>query len=127
MFDTTYLETLAASLAGHGHVDRLDPGLADSEIDAIQRRFGFTFPPISEPCSSSPCRSGGSFRIGVMAPRNNCDSRLGWLSRVARASLFSRSVGNVPKRCRPAFCVHSLICMVEPPERLPLRHPPTVT
>ncbi len=45
MIDTAYLENFAAALRNHEQVDRLDTGLSDSEIEAIQGRFGFTFPP----------------------------------------------------------------------------------
>src|SRR5262245_44773204 len=44
--ERAYLERLATVLRSRTDlVDRLDPGLCDAEIDAIQNRFHFTFPP----------------------------------------------------------------------------------
>jgi len=46
MIDAAYLETFAATLRSFPEtVERLDPGLTDSEITAVEKRFGFIFPP----------------------------------------------------------------------------------
>jgi hypothetical protein len=46
MIDNAYLETVFATLRSQPHIlERLDPGLTDSEVDAVQRKFGFDFPP----------------------------------------------------------------------------------
>ncbi len=43
--DSGYLDTLAAALTSRPEVVRLDPGLTDAEIESVQSRFGFLFPP----------------------------------------------------------------------------------
>jgi len=43
--DRRYLERLLTILEAHSEVDRLDPGLSDIEIRAVEGRFRFTFPP----------------------------------------------------------------------------------
>jgi hypothetical protein len=44
--EPTYLESLTTVLRSRpDKVDRLDPGLADAEIDGLENRFHFRFPP----------------------------------------------------------------------------------
>lgn len=43
--DSGYLDTLAEALKSRPEVLRLDPGLTDAEIQSVQDRFGFQFPP----------------------------------------------------------------------------------
>ena len=43
--DSAYLDTLAEALDSRPEVQRLDPGLTDAEIESVQDRFGFQFPP----------------------------------------------------------------------------------
>jgi hypothetical protein len=46
MIDRDYLETVFGVLRRRPDVlERCDPGLTNSEVDAVQRKFGFTFPP----------------------------------------------------------------------------------
>jgi hypothetical protein len=45
MYDEVYLKSLATALREFHDFERLDSGLTDSEVKAIQNRFGFTFPP----------------------------------------------------------------------------------
>src|SRR5436305_11101499 len=45
MLDSAYREITHRALQLHHGFERLDAGLDDSEIEAIQRRFGFTYPP----------------------------------------------------------------------------------
>ncbi len=44
MLDNVYLETFVVTLRTHHDFERFDAGLTDSEIDAVERKFGFSFP-----------------------------------------------------------------------------------
>ena len=43
--DRRYLERLFATLDSHPEVDRMEPGLSDAEVQALERQFKFMFPP----------------------------------------------------------------------------------
>jgi len=43
--DRRYLDTLFETLESSSEVERIDPGLSDAEVWAIERRFKFGFPP----------------------------------------------------------------------------------
>ncbi len=76
-FSVEYLETLAVALATHEHVERLDTGLSNSEVDAIQRRFGFTFPPDLQAVLQFALPTGKAFPDWRNGAEENLRLRLG--------------------------------------------------
>ena len=77
MIDSAYLNTFAATLGSLPDVC-LDPGLADSEVDAAENQYGFIFPPDLRAVLQFTLLVGEGFPNWRHDPTDFITGRLNW-------------------------------------------------
>lgn len=79
MFDSVYLESFAAALQSRPDVlERFEPGLSGQEVDAIQQRFRFIFPPDLRMMLQFSLPAGKAFPNWRSDSNEQLLSRLNW-------------------------------------------------